>query len=61
MADFTSNFWSILIAGVTLISIAVLIYFVKALSTRKADTKDSSPETMESPGEAPAERGKRSS
>ena len=32
MADFTSNFWSILIAGVTLISIAVLIYFVKALS-----------------------------
>ena len=46
MADFTSNFWSILIAGVTLISIAVLIYFVKALSTRKADTKDSSPETM---------------
>lgn len=46
MADFTSNFWSILIAVVTLLSIAVLIYFVKALSTRKVDNKDSSPETM---------------
>ena len=46
MADFTSNFWSILIAGVTVISIVVLIYFVKALSSRKVDTEDSSPETM---------------
>ena len=45
MADFTSNFWSWLIAGVTIISIAVLIYFVKTLSTRKSDN-DAAPETM---------------
>ena len=46
MADFTSNFWSVLIAGVTLISIAALVYFVWVFSTRKSDSPDASPETM---------------
>lgn len=46
MADFTSPFWSLFIAGVSLLSIVALLWFVYAQSSGRKSPRGQSAETM---------------